>query len=102
MSGMSCCQETRPATRATSGIPHCAGIVRAEGARAATPEPDADGMTERHLVVVDAPQQMAPGGVPGGARIEDLLTAAHERALMQRKGVVADHIPILAEADRCE
>jgi glutaminase len=56
-------------------------------------------MRERDLDVTDVGQTATTGAVPAGGRIDELLAAAHRRALSHTEGAVADYIPILAQAD---
>ncbi|MBS1905024.1 MAG: glutaminase A, partial [Actinobacteria bacterium] len=49
--------------------------------------------------VQDVPQLSSTGALPQGSRVEQLVAEAHERYAGQHDGVVADYIPILAEAD---
>jgi len=54
---------------------------------------------ESDLDVADVEQHAATGPLPPGDRVDELLLAAHGRASSHREGVVADYIPVLAEAD---
>ncbi|TDP92726.1 L-glutaminase [Leucobacter luti] len=54
-------------------------------------------MFEAH--VQDVAQETSTGGLPGDARIDALLAAAHERYRDHDEGVVADYIPILSTAN---
>lgn len=56
-------------------------------------------MRERDLDVHDVGQVAETGNVPARGRIDELLAAAHARALGHHEGAVADYIPILASVD---
>ncbi|QDP98845.1 hypothetical protein FOE78_15980 [Microlunatus elymi] len=49
--------------------------------------------------VAGVEQPVSTGELPGWKRVEDLVTAAHDRYRGVDDGDVADYIPILAEAD---
>lgn len=49
--------------------------------------------------VTDVEQQVSTGSLPGWERVEGLVREAHERYAGDQEGVVADYIPVLAEAD---
>ena len=51
------------------------------------------------LDVEGVQQEVSTGPPPPGARIDQLLAAAYARAQAHREGVVADYIPVLAQAD---
>jgi len=51
------------------------------------------------LDVSDVAQSAATGDLAGDERIDLIAAAAFERARSHREGVVADYIPVLAEAD---
>ncbi|MBL3700074.1 glutaminase A [Leucobacter luti] len=54
-------------------------------------------MFEAH--VQDITQEAFTGALPGDARVDSLIAAAHARYRDHGEGVVADYIPILSEAD---
>lgn len=56
-------------------------------------------MREKDLDVSGVAQAAATGSLPAGDRIDELVGAAHRRALGHREGDVADYIPVLAAAD---
>lgn len=49
--------------------------------------------------LTDIPQQVSTGALPGWDRVDELVREAHRRYADDRTGVVADYIPVLAEAD---
>lgn len=49
--------------------------------------------------VTDVPQRSITGSLPPDARIDALIAEAHARYAGDDEGVIADYIPILAEAD---
>ncbi|MEJ3404148.1 glutaminase A [Rathayibacter sp. YIM 133350] len=51
------------------------------------------------LDVAGVAQTASTGALPSGATIDELVAAAYRRAAEHGEGVVADYIPILAEAD---
>ncbi|CAH0177828.1 Glutaminase 1 [Microbacterium oxydans] len=56
-------------------------------------------MRGSELDVSDIEQAVSTGAVPPDERLDDLLNAAHARALSHEEGAVADYIPALADAD---
>jgi glutaminase len=56
-------------------------------------------MRQGELDVGDVGQVARTGSVPPDRDIDDVVAAAHARALRHPEGAVADYIPILAEAD---
>lgn len=51
------------------------------------------------LDVASVEQQVSTGPPPASQRIDELLVVAYEHAQKHREGVVADYIPVLAQAD---
>lgn len=48
---------------------------------------------------LDVPQQVSTGTLPGWESVEHIVREAHSRFAGERRGEVADYIPVLAEVD---
>ncbi len=70
-----------------------------KGERRTRDGPYSGPMREKDLDVEGVPQAVATGALPAAERIDELVAAAHARALGHGEGAVADYIPILADAD---
>ncbi|WP_034648652.1 glutaminase A [Cellulomonas sp. HZM] len=56
-------------------------------------------MDSRIDVVGDVAQAVSTGALPGWDQVEELVVAAHARYADDSSGVLADYIPVLAQAD---